>query len=223
MSPQDNDAGGSRHWAPGSGGERDVSAPAGPPGPFGNGSSFDDDSVVEAELIDAGPAGTEDDPEAEEDELSIVSRQRDEYLDMVRRVQADFENYKKRMLRQQTDQLERASENLVAKLLPALDAFALTRAHMSDGDDASPDVKALLQAAGLVDDALAKEGLERIDDAGAPFDPTVHDAVEHAPAADEAAPGTGAAAAGPVVAEVLRPGYRWKGRVIRPAMVRVRG
>ena len=77
----------------------------------------------------------------------------------------------------------------MAKLLPALDAFALTRAHMSDGDDASPEVKALLQAAGLVDDALAKEGLERIDDAGAPFDPTVHDAVEHAPAADEASTG----------------------------------
>jgi molecular chaperone GrpE len=158
---------------------------------------------------------------AEEDALTVARRERDEYLDMVRRVQADFENYKKRMLRQQTDQLERASEHLVAKLLPALDAFALTRAHMGDEDDASPDVKALFQAAGLVDDALAKEGLERIDDAGASFDPTMHDAVEHAPAADEVAPGTGSA--GPVVAEVLRPGYRWKGRVIRPAMVRVRG
>jgi molecular chaperone GrpE len=86
-------------------------------------------------------------------------------------------------------------------------------------------VKALLQAAGLVDDALAKEGLERIDDAGAPFDPTVHDAVEHAAAAAGDTPGTaaGPVVAGPVVAEVLRPGYRWKGRVIRPAMVRVRG
>src|SRR5580700_9540363 len=110
MSPQDNDAGGSRHWAPGAGGERDNSAPAGSPGPFGNGSSFDDDSVVEAELIEAGTTGTGDNPEAEEDELSIVSRQRDEYLDMVRRVQADFENYKKRTLRQQTDQLDRATE-----------------------------------------------------------------------------------------------------------------
>jgi molecular chaperone GrpE len=235
MSPQDNDAGGSRHWAPGTGGERDSSAPAGPPGPFGNGSSFDDDSVVEAELIDAGPAGTADDPEAGEDELIIVSRQRDEYLDMVRRVQADFENYKKRTQRQQSDQLDRATENLVAKLLPALDAFALTRAHLNDESGAAPEVKALLQAAGLIDDVLAKEGLERIDDAGAPFDPTIHDAVEHAPAPEPGGPGpvpgglgttgpaTAAVAQGPVVADVLRPGYRWKGRVIRPAMVRVRG
>jgi molecular chaperone GrpE len=211
MSPQDNDAGGSRHWAPGTGGERDSSAPAGPPGPFGNGSSFDDDSVVEAELIDAGPAGTADDPEAGEDELIIVSRQRDEYLDMVRRVQADFENYKKRTQRQQSDQLDRATENLVAKLLPALDAFALTRAHLNDESGAAPEVKALLQAAGLIDD------------------------VEHAPAPEPGGPGpvpgglgttgpaTAAVAQGPVVADVLRPGYRWKGRVIRPAMVRVRG
>ncbi len=147
---------------------------------------------------------------------------------MLRRVQADFENYKKRMLRQQTDQLERAGENLVAKLLPALDAFALTRAHLSDPTTAPPEVKALLQAADLVDDVLVKEGLERIDDPGAPFDPTVHDAVEHAPADGPAAPGaagddTDPAPAGPVVADVLRPGYRWKGRVIRAAMVRVRG
>jgi hypothetical protein len=75
----------------------------------------------------------------------------------------------------------------VAKLLPALDAFALTRAHLSDATAAAPEVKALLQAAGLVD-VLAKEGLERIDDAGAPFDPTVHDAVEHAPAPEPTAP-----------------------------------
>jgi len=139
------------------------------------------------------------------------------------------------MLRQQTDQLERATENLVAKLLPALDAFALTRAHLNDTTTAPAEMKALLQASDLVDDVLAKEGLERIDDPGAPFDPTIHDAVEHAPAAETGSPETGSPAAGgtgddtdvapagPVVADVLRPGYRWKGRVIRPAMVRVRG
>jgi len=129
------------------------------------------------------------------------------------------------MMRQQTDQLERASQDLVVKLLPALDAFDLTRAHLNDEDEASPEVKALLQAAVLVDDVLAKEGLERISDRGAPFDPTVHDAVEHAPAGVPTGDGAGGPepAAGPVVADVLRPGYRWKGRVIRPAMVRVSG
>jgi molecular chaperone GrpE len=179
-----------------------------------------------------------------ESELDMARRQRDEYLDLSRRVQADFENFKKRTQRQQSDQLDRASESLVAKLLPALDAFELTVAHLQDADAASQEVKALLQASDLVIDALTKEGLERIDAAGAPFDPTVHDAVEHAPPVDTPAPhATDASAAnadatdadptgttappapptGPVVADVLRSGYRWKGRVIRPAMVRVRG
>jgi molecular chaperone GrpE len=184
-----------------------------------------DDDIVEPFVdVDDGP------PVVAEDPLTAASRQRDEYLDMLRRVQADFENYKKRMLRQQTDQLERAGESLVSKLLPALDAFDLTRAHLSDEDSSSAEVKALLSASAQVSDVLAKEGLERIDDPGAPFDPTVHDAVEHAPAAESAhSVGPGAAVhgrsepTGPVVADVLRPGYRWKGRVIRPAMVRVRG
>ena len=180
------------------------------------------DNIVDgdtAALIDDGSPAVAGTPvpgaPGDEDPLDTVRRERDEYLDMVRRVQADFENYKKRMQRQQTDLVERAGENLVARLLPALDAFDLARAHLSDEENASGGVKALLQAAGLVTDALAKDGLERIDDPGAPFDPTVHDAVEHAPAEDGAESG--------VVADVLRAGYRWKGRVIRPAMVRVRG
>src|SRR5690348_16699831 len=54
-----------------------------------------------------------------------VMRQRDEYLDALRRVQADFENYRKRILREQTAHLERAAEGLVEQLLPVLDAFQL--------------------------------------------------------------------------------------------------
>ena len=86
---------------------------------------------------------------------------------MLRRVQADFENYKKRMLRQQTDHSSGPREDLVTKLLPALDAFDLARAHLGDGDDALGRGQG---AAGrrrtLLADTLAKEGLERIDDAG---------------------------------------------------------
>ncbi len=73
---------------------------------------------------------------------------------MVRRVQADFENYKKRMIRQQTDLLERAAEGLVTRLLPVLDAFDLARAHLED--EGSPEGKALLQAAGLLVETMAK-------------------------------------------------------------------
>jgi molecular chaperone GrpE len=169
-----------------------------------------------AALIDDGGSGVGASTIAgAEDSLEVLRRERDEYLDMVRRVQADFENYKKRMQRQQSDTAERAGENLVSKLLPALDALDLARAHLSDEERISSDVQAILQAISLITDVLAKDGLERIDDPGAAFDPTVHDAVEHAPA-------EGAGESG-VVADVLRAGYRWKGRVIRPAMVRVRG
>jgi molecular chaperone GrpE len=161
--------------------------------------------------------------QVEQDIAEIVEtarRERDEYLDMLRRVQADFENYKKRMLRQQTDLLERAAEGLVGRLLPVLDAFDLARAHLEA--EGSPEGKALLQAAALLSDTLAKEGLERVEADGALFDPTVHEAVEHE-AGSDASGGEGAEPKGPVVTEVLRPGYRYKGRVVRPAMVRVRG
>ncbi len=158
------------------------------------------------------------------DALSTTRRERDEYLEMLKRVQADFENYKKRMIRQQTEQLERAAQGIVTKLLPALDAFDLAREHLSDTEQLSDEGKALLQASALLFDALAKEGLERVDDSGKPFDPTVHEAVEHV---STETPGEPTAeephSEGPVVVSVLRPGYRWKGRVIRPAMVRVRG
>jgi molecular chaperone GrpE len=65
-------------------------------------------------------------------------------------------------------------------------------------------------------DTLSKEGLERVDVAGVVFDPEIHDAVAKVD-------GEGSAAGEPVIDEVLRSGYRWQGRVLRPAMVRVRG
>ena len=203
------------------GGSDHQAAPAGvPAGPDGAPERREADDVVEAEVVEEDVGAL----------LDTVQRERDEYLDMVRRVQADFENYKKRMLRQQTDHLERAAQELVTKLLPILDAFDLARAHLGTGDDVSAEGKALLAASALLSDTLAKEGLERIDDPGAPFDPTTHEAVdrsteEHPDGGTASAAGDAGAAPhdGPVVDGVLRAGYRWRGRVIRPAMVRVRG
>jgi molecular chaperone GrpE len=228
MSPSSEGSGGSRSpQRPGAGdglGSEEQQAPAETADeiqiPWARGRARDDE-VDEAVLKDSGGAEApgDDAPEA----LATVQRERDEYLEMLRRVQADFENYKKRMLRQQTEHLERAAQAIVTKLLPALDAFDLAREHLSDSEELSDEGKALVQASALLFDTLAKEGLERVDDSGKPFDPTVHEAVEHL----SADPGQPAAedsdAQGPVVVSVLRPGYRWKGRVIRPAMVRVRG
>ena len=198
--------------APKAGTGRGPGTPAEADGPPAD---LPDDAAPVTAAPDATAAG--DEAAGPADELAEARRERDEYLDMVRRVQADFENYKKRMMRQQTELLERAAEGLVTRLLPVLDAFDLARAHLEA--EGSPEGKALLQAAGLLEDTLAKEGLERVDAEGVEFDPTVHEAVEHQPAdegGDEVAPG-------PHVTGVLRAGYRYKGRVVRPAMVRVRG
>jgi molecular chaperone GrpE len=151
------------------------------------------DSVPDAAEMDADP-------------VAKLAQERNEYRDALVRLQADFENYKKRMIKQQTDHLERAAELLVEKLLPVLDTADLALAH-----GGGEDVK---QVVGALSSVLEREGLERIDSNGGPFDPTLHDAVAHEP--DD---GDG----GPEVAEVLRAGYRWKGRVLRPAMVKVRG
>ncbi len=181
------------------------------------------DNLDEAELMDpVVEAPNETVVDDLDDLLFTARRERDEYLELSRRVQADFENYKKRMLRQQTDNLERAAVDLVTKVLPVLDAFDLARAHLGDGDDASPEGKALVAGSTLLADILSREGLERVGAAGEPFDPTVHEAVDRV-SAEDGATAAHTALSGPVIDEVLRAGYRWKGRVIRPAMVRVRG
>ena len=146
-----------------------------------------------------------DPPLPEEDPVASVERERDEYLDALRRLQAEFENYKKRMVRQQTETLERASQALVERLLPVLDAVDLARSHGTSED--------LEQVAGALLDVLAKEGLERIDPVGQPFDPTEQEAVQHEPGEGD----------DPVVATLFRAGWRWKGRVLRPAAVGVKG
>ncbi len=138
------------------------------------------------------------------DDLARLHAERQDYLDQLLRTRADFENYRKRILKQQTEHLERAAEGLVEKLLDVLDVFDAALAHGQGFDQAYGKLLAVLE----------KEGLERIDPAGAPFDPNESDAVAHEDADGEA---------GPVVSEVLRAGYRWKGRVVRPAMVKVRG
>jgi molecular chaperone GrpE len=145
-------------------------------------------------------------------ELARLRQERDEYLDALRRLQADFENYRKRVQRQQDESVARAAERLVAALLPALDAFDLAAEHLVGDEHVSPG--GLLQAAALLQDILAKEGVERVGEAGDPFDPTAHEAVEHVE--DEGGEG-------PVVDTVLRAGYRYQGRTVRPAMVKVRG
>lgn len=163
------------------------------------------DDVVENDSVAASDAATD-----VVDERSELERERDEYLDALQRLQADFENYRKRVARSSADAAQRAAGEVVVKMLPVLDAFDLAAAHFLSAP--SEEAEALDQARGLLLDALSKEGLERIDAVDVEFDPKIHDAVAHVEGDD-----------GPVVEQVLRAGYRWKGSVLRPAMVKVRG
>ena len=149
--------------------------------------------------------------------------QRDEYLDSLRRLQAEFENYRKRVTSQQAEQAARAAALLIDKLLPVLDTLDLAIQHLGDAESA--DGKALVASGNQLHAVLAKEGLERIDPLGEVFDPNAHEAVGHVPAEDDekADDDDDAPLPKPVVAQVMRPGYRWKGAVLRPAMVTVRG
>jgi molecular chaperone GrpE len=149
------------------------------------------------------------------DPLVEAERQRDEYLDALQRLHADFENYKKRVARVSEEVAARATSEVISKLQPVLDALDLAEAHFSAaevGELELLEAKALVQARSLLLDILNKEGLERIDAVGSSFDPQVHDAVAHVPGEGEQ-----------VVDDVLRAGYLYKGAVLRPAMVRVRG
>ena len=138
-----------------------------------------------------------------ESEITELAAERDQYKDIAQRIQADFENYRKRVQQQIRDEAERASSKLAAALLPVLDATEA--AYLRHPDEVGPLLNVLLSE-------LRKQGLEIVNLQDQPFDPNVAEAVAH-----EAADGGDV-----VVAEVLRSGYTWHGRTLRPAMVRTR-
>jgi molecular chaperone GrpE len=142
----------------------------------------------------------------EDDKEPVVGRAEPiehDYLDDLRRVQAEFDNYRKRMMKQQAELAERATVRLVERLLPILDNFERAISHGEGGDGVALVFKELKGA-------LEAEGVEEIPAEGVPFDPRVHEAVESHE--DENVKE-------PTSRSVYRRGYRLKGHVIRPAMV----
>ena len=150
--------------------------------------------------------------EADLARLSQLQSERDEYLETLRRVQAEFENYRKRVIKEQTALVDRATEGLVEQLLPVLDSFELALKNLDSAG--SDDIESVRKGVELVYaellGVLEKAGLSRIEAEGKPFDPNVHEAVMQEDGDGE-----------PVVTDVLRTGYTLKGRVLRPAMVKV--
>jgi molecular chaperone GrpE len=149
-------------------------------------------------------AATEQASHALEVDLVQLATERDEYLDALQRLKADFDNYKKRVQKQQVEHVERATERVVESLLPVLDALDMAVSHGEEGSVVT--VKALLE------DTLAKQGLQKVAEVEAPFNPGIHEAVAHEAGDGEA-----------VVASVMRAGYLLNGHLVRPAMVGVRG
>jgi molecular chaperone GrpE len=166
------------------------------------------DELTEAEVEESEhPAG---DPEAPtpDDRLASVTAERDEYLALAQRVQADFENYRKRALRDQERLVAHAHERLVRELLPILDDLerALEAAERHEEAQLVDGVKLVEKS---LRKALVKEGLTEIDTSGR-FDPHVHEALLTQPA-EGAEPGS--------VLDVVQRGYRLGDKVVRPARV----
>ncbi len=164
----------------------------------------DDTDVVEESSVASESVEATDELASEiASEIRELSEQRDSYRDLAQRVQADFENYRKRVQAQARDEAERATARLAEALLPVLDATEA--AYLRHPDEVGPLLNVLLGE-------LKKQGLEALNLQDQPFDPNLAEAVAHEQ-------GEGGDI---VVAEVLRSGYRWNGRTLRPAMVRTR-
>lgn len=156
-----------------------------------------------ADTPDASPSDEGGPPQ--ESAAPEESPARSDYLEDLKRVQADFENYKKRMIREQTAIAERASGRLIESLLPVLDNFERAIEHGEGGEGVALVYKDFKKT-------LAQEGLEEISAEGVPFDPNVHEAVEsHEDAAVDI----------PTADKLYRRGYTLKGKLLRPAMVTV--
>ena len=145
------------------------------------------------------------------DELEVARAQSAEYLDHLQRLKAEFDNYRKRVLKEQTRAVELATEPLMKRLLEVLDEFDLALMAADQKPEFAKFLRGVEMVYAKLADILRSEGLERIDAEGVPFDPELHEALM------QAGDGEGE----PVVAEILRPGYALRGQVIRPAGVKV--
>jgi molecular chaperone GrpE len=176
--------------------------------------------TVEAEIVeavgatDAAALGLdlpEDKDQAIEILLAKLEESRDEatsYLDDLKRVAADFDNYRKRTTREQASIIDRAAERVVRELMPVLDSFDAAVNTEANTDAERQLLSGMMRTREQLLKGLEQEGLETIPSIGEVFDPEIHEAVGSRGEGNEF-----------VVAEELRRGYRLRDRVLRPAMV----
>ena len=141
------------------------------------------------------------------DELASVTKERDEYLDALQRLKAEFDNYRKRVARDQQELAARAHERLVRELVPILDDLERALEAVAQHEEAQLEDGVRLVHQSL-ENLLARQGIKEIDAAGM-FDPHVHEALLSQPSdAEEGA-----------VIEVVQKGYKLGDKVLRPARV----
>ena len=169
-----------------------------------------EDEAVTERADETGPEAGEEDAIAAD--LAKARAEAESYLDDLRRLQADFDNYRKRTLREQTARTASASQALVARLLPVLDNFELAVSAAEQSRDFDRMLKGVEMVLGALREVLEGEGLVKIEAEGKPFDPERHEAVI-AVEQEDTEPGT--------VVDIVRTGYELRGKVLRPAMVKV--
>ena len=146
-------------------------------------------------------------------ELKERAAKADENWERLLRVTADLENFKKRAAREKSEAIKFANENLLQKLIPALDNFdmALAAVQSADGGAATQSLQTGVNMIyQQLKNTLIETGLEEIDATGKPFDPNLHEAVSQKETAE--------APEGQVIQQ-LRKGYRFRERLLRPASV----
>jgi molecular chaperone GrpE len=142
-----------------------------------------------------------------EERIALLEKERDEHLDDLKRLAAEFENYRKRAVRDQESLVARAHERLVKELLPVLDDLERALEAAAEHEEAKLEDGVRLVHRELRD-ALAKEGLVEIETNGS-FDPHVHEALLTQPSEEDEGS----------ILEVIQKGYRLGDRVLRPARV----
>lgn len=152
-------------------------------------------------------------PPAPEALLAAKAEEADRLKERLLRLQAEFENYKKRMAREKTDFLKFATEGLLLEFLPILDnlerAIAPARADTANREAIADGIEMIAR---LFRSTLEKAGVKPMDAVGHPFDPALHQAVVQVECAD---------ARDNIVLEEIQKGYLLEGRVLRAAMVKV--
>jgi len=140
--------------------------------------------------------------------VSDLRRERDEYLELAQRAQADFENYRKRATREAGEAERRGRAALARELLPSIDNLERALAAADDGSEVARGVELVH---GELRATLQRAGVESYDPTGERFDPALHEAISTRPSGGDAEAGT--------IVETLERGYRLDGQVLRPARV----